>query len=116
MKISEVAETLDAKVLCGRESLDDEITSGFGADMMSDVLAFMDNETLLLTGLMNQHVIRTAEMLELHCIVFVRGKPVPEDILELAREQNIVILATPKTLYESCGLLYAKGLPARNRG
>jgi len=71
----------------------------------------MNEGTLLLTGLVNQHVIRTAEMLDLRCIVFVRGKPVPQDILERAVEQNVVLLSTNKTLYTSCGMLYTAGLP-----
>lgn len=115
MKIREVARILSAEVLCCEDRLDVEIKSAFGADMMSDVLAFMNEETLLLTGLMNAHVIRTAEMLELRCIVFVRGKPVTDEILQLAVKQQIVLLATPKTLYESCGLLYEAGLPACKR-
>lgn len=116
MKIAEVARILGAKILCGEERIEKEVNSAFGADMMSDVLAFMDEETLLLTGLMNTHVIRTAEMLDLRCIVFVRGKPVPDEIVERAMEEDIVILATDKTLYTSCGLLYMAGLPGRVKG
>lgn len=115
MKIAEVARILDAHVLCCEQRLEDEVKSAFGADMMSDVLAFMNEETLLLTGLMNAHVIRTAEMLELRCIVFVRGKPVSDEILNMAKELNITVLATDKTLYMSCGLLYAAGLPGCTR-
>ncbi len=116
MKIAEVARTLGASVLCCEDRLGGEVTSAFGADMMSDVLAFMNEETLLLTGLVNTHVIRTAEMLELRCIVFVRGKPVTQDILDRAVEQNIVLLGTEKTLYVCCGLLYEAGLPGCVRG
>ncbi|HOF95013.1 MAG TPA: DRTGG domain-containing protein [Clostridia bacterium] len=115
MKVSEVARILNAKILCCEHRLHEEVTSAFGADMMSDVLAFMNEHTLLLTGLVNPHVIRTAEMLELRAIVFVRGKEVPEEILERAKEQEIVLLATDKTLYTSCGLLYATGLPECRR-
>lgn len=116
MKIAEVARILDARVLSCEQRLEDEVKNAFGADMMSDVLAFMNEETLLLTGLMNSHVVRTAEMLELRCIVFVRGKPVSDEILEMAKQQNIIVLATDKTLYTSCGLLYAAGLPGCTRG
>lgn len=115
MRIAEVAQILEADVLCCDDRMGHEVHSAFGADMMSDVLAFMDEETLLLTGLMNAHVIRTAEMLDLRCIVFVRGKIVSEDILEQAKEHNIVLLSTGKTLYQSCGMLYQAGLPACKR-
>ncbi len=115
MKIAEVARILDAKVLCSEERVQEEVASAFGADMMSDVLAFMDENTLLLTGLVNAHVIRTAEMLELRCVVFVRGKEVTSEILEEAINQGIVVLSTEHTLYLSCGLLYAAGLPGCKR-
>ena len=111
MRIAEVADILDANVLCCEDKLDKEVRSAFGADLMSDALAFIDEDTLLLTGLVNQHVIRTAEMLEVRCIVFVRGKPVPKDILDLAVQQGVVLLGTDKTLYICCGMLYAAGLP-----
>jgi len=116
MKIAEVAEILGASVLCGKDRLGHEVNAAFGADMMSDVLAYMNRESLLLTGLVSTHVIRTAEMLELPCIVFVRGKPVGGDVISLAVNQNIVLLGTQKTLYVSCGLLYAAGLPGCVRG
>ena len=116
MKIAKVAELLDAHVLCCAERLNCEVTSAFGADLMSYVLAFMDAETLLLTGLVNLHVIRTAEMLELPCVVFVSGKTVGEDILSRAIEQNVVLLSTARSLYECSGLLYNAGLTGCKRG
>ncbi|MDR1619760.1 MAG: hypothetical protein LBS18_03755 [Clostridiales bacterium] len=115
MKLAEVAALLDARALCCLGRLDEEVSAAFGSDMMSDVLAFMNEDTLLLTGLVNAHVIRTAEMLELRCIVFVRGKRVNEEIVELAEAQNVVLLTTEKTLYESCGVLFAGGLPGVKR-
>ena len=116
MKISEVAEILDAQVLCGNRYLDAELDSAFGADLMSDVLAFVQEHTLILTVMVNLHVIRTAEMLDVHCILFVRGKQVPEEILERAEELDMVILSTEKTLYTACGMLYMAGLPGCGRG
>lgn len=111
MQARDIIRMLDATVLCGGESLDIEIDSAFGTDMMSDALAFMHQNTLLLTGMVNPHVIRTAEMLDVNCILFVRGKMVPEDLIEMAASRGIVLLATPKTLYVSSGILYAAGLP-----
>ena len=115
MKISHIVEALDAKVLCGRQNLEQEINGAFGSDMMSDALAFMHENTLLLTGMVNAHVIRTAEMLDVNCIVFVRGKPVPEEVVEMAKGLDMVLLGTSKTLYASCGILYGAGLPACTR-
>jgi predicted transcriptional regulator len=110
MKLSEIKEILDAEVLVGQEFLDKEVTSAFGSDLMSDVLAFVNESTVLLTGLTNPQVIRTAEMVDLFAIVFVRGKRPSEDILEMARKNNITILMTEDILYTACGKLYSRGL------
>ena len=110
MKLSDVVRILDAQVVCGEERLDMEVNAAFGADLMSDVLAFVDEHTLLLTGMINSHVMHTAEMLDVHCIVFVRGKQAPTEIIQQANELEITLLSTDKTLFTSCGLLYAAGL------
>ncbi len=111
MTAEKIKQILDAQVLTGAEFLDEvDVDSAFGADMMSDVLAFVKPTTLILTGMINMHVIRTAEMLELRCVVFVRGKHVPDDVLDAARALDLVVLNTDKTLFTSCGLLYEAGL------
>ncbi len=110
MKISELAAVLDCEVLCGIENLDREVSSACGADLMSDALAFAKEHCVLLTGMVNQHVIRTAQMLDVYCIAFVRGKRPPEDILALAQENSITLLSCGHSLYEACGLLYTSGL------
>ncbi len=114
MTIRELAKHIDAKTIIECDP-DREIESACGADLMSDVLAFVKHNSVLLTGLINAHVIRTAEMIDVMCIVFVRGKRPPEDLCELAREREIDILATDYTLYEACGKLYAAGIPATHR-
>ncbi|MGI6151368.1 MAG: hypothetical protein ACOYIR_05405 [Christensenellales bacterium] len=115
MKLSRIIDLLDANVLSGHADEDIEIASAFGSDMMSDVLAFDVENTLLLTGLINQHVIRTAELLDVKCVLFVRGKPVPEELVKQAEEAGICLLHTDKTLYVSCGILYNAGLPGCQR-
>lgn len=115
MTIREITDILGADILCGADKLATEVTAVFGADMMSDVLAYVDEHTLLLTGMVNAHVMRTAEMLDIQCIVFVRGKQVPGDILEMAKKLGIIILVTDKTLYVTSGLLYQAGLPGCTR-
>ena len=77
---------------------------------MSDVLAFVDEKTVLITGLTNPHVVRTSEMLDLKCLVFVRGKVPTADILESAEEQGLVVMTTKETAFTTCGLLYEAGL------
>ena len=110
MKISTMQELLDAKVLACEENLDRHVYSACGCDLMSDVLAYVKDQAVLLTGLVNPQVIRTAVMMDMICIVFVRSKKPTEEILELARESGIVIMTTDKRLYDACGLLYSNGL------
>ena len=110
MKISTIRDLLGAEVLCGAEHLDTHVYSACGSDMMSDVLAYVKDQAVLLTGLVNTQVVRTAEMMDMHCIVFVRSKQPTPEIIELAEESGIVLLASPKRMYEACGILYSNGL------
>ena len=110
MKISTIKELLDANVLCGEDLLETQVYSACGSDMMSDVLAFVKDQAVLLTGLVNPQVVRTAEMMDIRCIVFVRGK-IPDDmIVSLAKENDIVVLATAERMFPACGKLYENGL------
>ena len=110
MKISMIKELLEADVLCGEEDLGKHVYSACGSDMMSDVLAFVKDQAVLLTGLVNAQVIRTAEMMDMVCIVLVRSKlPTPE-MVELAKESGIVLLSSKKRMYDACGILYTSGL------
>lgn len=110
MKLKEIKEILNAKVLTCEDGLDREVNSAFGSDLMSDVLAFVDDRTILLTGILNPQVVRTAEMTDLFSVVFVRGKRPTEDILKMASNSNITLMTTDYTLYTSCGKLYSSGL------
>ena len=110
MKISSIKELLNANIVCGEENLDREVFSACGSDMMSDVLAYVKDQAVLLTGLVNSQVIRTAEMMDMHCIVFVRGKEPTEEMLSLAKDCEMVVMCTKKRMFEACGKLYMKGL------
>ena len=110
MKIRRIAELLEAQVLCGEERLDGEVHSACGCDMMSDVLAFVKEQAVLITGLCNPQVVRTAEMMDMRCIVFVRGKIPPKEVVQLANDAGIVVLATSERMYVACGVLYQCGL------
>ena len=110
MKISTIRELLEADVVACEEHLGKHVYSACGSDMMSDVLAYVKDQAVLLTGLVNSQVIRTAEMMDMNCIVFVRSKMPTAEMIELAKESEIVILATSKRMYEACGILYSNGL------
>ena len=110
MKISVIKELLNAEVVCGEENLENEVHSACGSDMMSDVLAYVKDQAVLLTGLVNPQVIRTAEMMDMQCVVFVRSKTPSEEMIRLAKESDMVILCTKKRMYEACGKLYLGGL------
>ncbi len=110
MKISKMQELLDAKVLCGEEYSGRHVYSAFGCDLMSDVLAFAKDQVVLLTGLVNAQVIRTALMMDMNCIIFVGSKQPDEDIIKLPKEHELVVMTTDKTLYAACGILYSNGL------
>lgn len=110
MKICEIKKILNAELICGEEMLDKDVNSACGSDMMSDVLAYVKDQAVLLTGLVNSQVIRTAEMMDMVCIVFVRSKKPTQEMIELAQENGIVILTSQCRLYEACGMLYTNGL------
>ena len=112
MTVKEIAAILNAQWLCCQEEGDRVIRSAFASDMMSDVLAVVQEDTLLLTGLVNSQSIRTAEMLDLPCVVFVRGKNPHKDAIERARELGMPALSTQYSMYEACGRLYGSGLSA----
>ena len=110
MKISTIKDLLNAEVICNQEGLNCHVYSACGSDMMSDVLAYVKDQAVLLTGLVNSQVIRTAEMMDMNCIVFVRSKMPTAEMIALAEESGIVLLATEKRMYEACGKLYVGGL------
>ena len=110
MKISEISKLLDAELLTGKEHLDSEVISACCSDMMSDVLAYVKDQGVLITGLVNSQVIRTANMMDMICIVFVRGKRPTEEMVELAEECGIAVMCSKKRAFEASGILYAAGL------
>ena len=110
MTVLQLKEILSAELLCGGDHLDREVQTACGSDMMSDVLAFVKEQAVLLTGLVNPQVVRTAEMMDMKVIVFVRGKMPSDAILDLARELDIVVLKTELEMFTSCGKLYQAGL------
>jgi predicted transcriptional regulator len=106
-----VKEILDAEVLSGEDKLDQEVFGACGADLMSDVLAWKGDKGVLLTGLTNPQVVRTAEVVgDVKCIVFVRGKRPSTETMELAKEAGIVLMRCKYPMFVACGLLFSRGL------
>lgn len=110
MIIKDIVDLLNCKIVCGEDKLNAEIHTACGSDMMSDVLAFVKDQSVLLTGLVNPQVVRTADMMDMRCIVFVRGKQPDESIIELANDRSIAILTTNYRMFTACGKLYDAGL------
>lgn len=110
MKLRQIADLLGAEVLCGEQQLDEEAQSACGSDMMSDVLAYVKDQAVLITGLVNPQVVRTAMMMDMRCVVFVRGKRPTQEMVELANENHIAVLVSSYRMYEACGKLYSSGL------
>ena len=110
MEIKEIAQILNAKGVCGSEYMDNEITHGFASDLMSDVLTLDTDKMVLITGLANLQTIRTVEMSDVNCIVFVRNKQVTPQMLELARLEGLVLMQCEYSMFKAVGMLYAAGL------
>lgn len=114
MKIEKIVEILEGNILTGEEGLQREIFSACGSDLMSDVMAYVkDSNILLFTGLINPQVIRTAEMMDIKAVVFIRGKVPDENIIKLAEQMNIVVLTTKLPMFTACGRLYNAGITGR---
>lgn len=111
MTLASICQLLEASVFAGEDKLAQKISEVFSCDLMSDVLALAHAQTLLMTGLNNPHVIRTAEMTDIPAILLVRNKRPTPEMVQMAREKGIVLLCTPLTLYCASGVLYQQGLP-----
>lgn len=113
MQISRIIELLGAKLLCG--NTDTEINVAFSSDTMSDVLASPEEIDVLLTGLVNPQVIRTADMLDIPLIIFVRGKTPSADMIRMAEECGMTMIVTNQKMFVSCGTLYEAGINRKER-
>lgn len=109
MQLKEVIEILQAEIIWVEDPGVD-IHTACGSDMMSDALAFVKDRGMLLTGLLNMQAVRTADMLDMRAVCFVRGKRPGEDIVELAKQRGIALLTTQLRMYTACGRLYSAGL------
>ena len=110
MKISEIIKTLDARVICGEERLDEDIDKAFASDLMSDILTIGENIPMIITGLCNLQTIRTCEMGCIDTIVFIRKKKPKEEMISLARDNDMIILESDYSMFKACGLLWEAGI------
>ena len=110
MTVNDILTILEANCIAGQYGLNKEVLTACGSDMMSDVLAFAHTQCVLLTGLCNPQVIRTAEMMDIVAIIFVRGKTPDDTMKAMADELGLPLLVTPHRMFSSCGKLYEKGL------
>ncbi len=110
VNLKEIVKVIGGRILTKQAKLDMEISSCGASDLMSDVLSFMKPGSLLLTGLVHPQSVRTAEMADLAAIVFVRGKIPDSEVISLADELTIPLIASPYGMYEICGRLYEAGL------
>ncbi|MCL1836567.1 MAG: hypothetical protein FWG46_03370 [Treponema sp.] len=110
MTVAEAVSIVEGQFFSGEDKGDLEVASACGSDLMSDVMAFVKDRVLLLTGLVNPQVIRTATLLDIHAIIFVRGKVPSRDMIEMAEEADIILGGTKLPLFLSCGKLYEAGL------
>lgn len=110
MKINKVIDIISGTLICGKTHLEMDVKYGFASDMMSDVLTLLEDDILLITGLSNSQAIRTAEMSDIKNIIIARNKQVTEDMIKLANDADIAIIASPLSLYKISGILYAEDL------
>ncbi len=110
LKLSDIVTMLEGKVICGDAFLERAVSHGFASDLLSDVLTMDSHDVLWLTGLSNLQTIRTAEMADISQIVLVRDKVASPEMLELAKENHIVLIQTRLSMFRSVGLLYQAGL------
>ena len=114
MTVAEAIKILDGQFFWGEELSDLEVISACGADLMSDVMAFVKDRVMLFTGLVNPQVIRTAELLDINCVIFVRGKVPSPEMIEMAEQSGIILGGTKLSMFLACGKVYEAGL--RNGG
>jgi predicted transcriptional regulator len=112
VKLSDILKYTDSRIVTRNSQNEREIEKGFSSDLMSDVLTLDEDNILLITGLANVQLVRTAEMADISAVLLARGKEASPEMIELANETGLVIMETPLSLYKASGVLYSKGLRA----
>lgn len=110
MNLNSIKNLLSAEILCGDNMLEKEVKYIFSSDLMSDVLSLVNKDVVLMTGLTNVQTIRTAEMMDIKCIIFVRGKTPSPQVIQLAKDMGMCLMLTKYIMFTSCGILYKAGM------
>jgi predicted transcriptional regulator len=110
VKISEILHLADARIIAGNANSDGDLNKAFSSDLMSDVLTLDEDNILLITGLSNVQLIRTAEMADINAVLLARGKQATREMIELAEENGLILMETPYSIYKVSGILYSNGL------
>jgi len=110
MTIKEIAEIIDGKVICCEDKISTTVEYAFSSDLMSDVLTIEKENLLLITGLANLQTIRTSEMSDISCIIFARDKKIGQEMVALARENNMILVESPHSMFHISGELYKAGI------
>lgn len=110
MLLKELCTLVNGTVVRGESRMDESVEYGFASDLMSDVLTVRNDNFIIITGLANIQSLRTAEMSDVNCVLFVRGKEITDEMLELAEENDMVILRTDYSMFKASGILYEAGL------
>jgi predicted transcriptional regulator len=110
VKISEILQFIDARIVAGSSNTEKNLDKAFSSDLMSDVLTLDEDNILLITGLANLQLIRTAEMADINAVLLARGKQATSDMIELANENGLILMETPYSIYKASGILYSNGL------
>ena len=110
MKVIQIVDLIKGTVVSGTENPEYTVDTAFASDLMSDVLTVKTDNLLLLTGLVNIQAIRTAEMSDINCVVFVRNKKVTEEMIRIAKENRITIIQSPYSMFKVSGILFNAGI------
>ena len=110
MTLQEITQLVDGKVFCCEDRLNTTVEYAFASDLMSDVLTIERDNMLLITGLANMQAIRTSEMSDINCIIFARDKKIGEEMISLARENRMILISSPHSLFHISGELYKAGI------
>jgi hypothetical protein len=110
VKIGEIQKLTEARIVAGRAFSERIVKKAFSSDLMSDVLTLDEEDILLITGLANVQLLRTAEMADIHIVLLARNKPASPEMIQLAEENKIVLLETPFSIFRASGVLFSNGI------
>jgi serine kinase of HPr protein (carbohydrate metabolism regulator) len=110
MTIKRLTELIEGKVICCEEKISSSVEYAFASDLMSDVLTIEKENMVLITGLANLQAIKTSEMSEISCVVFARDKKIGDEMVSLARENNMILIESPHSVFYISGELYKAGI------